>query len=175
MTKSVLFSLLSLAIVFSTVCLGQFETATVLGTVHDPSGAAMVGGKVTLENVKTGVSIVSKANDAGNFEFINVSIGTYRVKAESSGFKTSVTDDFTVTVSARQRVDLTLSVGDITQTISVKDAAAVLETESSDRGQVINNLTIVNLPLNGRSYADLALLAPGVRKSFLGMDQSSSN
>jgi hypothetical protein len=99
MTKFVLFALLSLATVFSTVCLGQFETATVLGTVRDPSGAAMVGSKVTLENVKTGVSAVSTANDAGNFEFINVAIGTYRVKAESSGFKTSETEDFTVTVS----------------------------------------------------------------------------
>ena len=89
MSKLVLRSLLPLVAVFSTVCLGQFETATVLGTVRDPSGAAMVGSKVTLENVKTGVSIVANANDAGNFEFINVSIGTYRVKAESSGFKTS--------------------------------------------------------------------------------------
>ena len=87
MTKFVLLSLLSFVAVFSTVCLGQFETAAVLGTVRDPSGAAMVGSKVTLENVKTGVSTLSKANDAGNFEFINVPIGTYRVKAESSGFK----------------------------------------------------------------------------------------
>ncbi|HTM49370.1 MAG TPA: TonB-dependent receptor [Bryobacteraceae bacterium] len=171
MTRFVLLASLAAA----TVCFGQFDTATVLGTIQDPSGAAIVGGKITLENVNTGLPIVSRTNDAGSFEFINVSIGTYRVRAESSGFKTSVTDAFTVAVSARQRVDVTLSVGEMTQTVSVKDAAATLETDSSDRGQVINNLTIVNLPLNGRSYADLALLAPGVRKSFLAMDQSSSN
>ncbi len=78
-------------------------------------------------------------------------------------------------VSARQRVDLALTVGETTQTVDVKDAAAALETDSSDRGQVVSSTTIVNLPLNGRSYADLALLTPGVRRSFLGMDQSSSN
>ena len=72
-------------------------------------------------------------------------------------------------------MDLTLEVGDMTQTVSVKDAAAMLETDSSDRGQVINNATVVNLPLNGRNYSDLALLAPGVRKSFLGMDPNNSN
>ncbi len=97
------------------------------------------------------------------------------MRAEASGFKTSVTEDFTVAVSARQRVDLSLAVGDMTQTVSVTGAAVALETESSDRGQVINNVTVVNLPLNGRNYADLALLAPGVRRSVLGMDPTNSN
>src|SRR5207302_4663369 len=72
-------------------------------------------------------------------------------------------------------VDVTLAVGEMTQTVSVHDAAAMLEAESSDRGQVINNVTVVNLPLNGRSYSDLALLAPGVRRSVLGMDPTNSN
>ena len=72
-------------------------------------------------------------------------------------------------------MDLTLEVGDVTQTVAVKDTVAMLETDSSDRGQVINNATVVNLPLNGRNYSDLALLAPGVRKSFLGMDPNNSN
>ena len=165
----------ALSLFVASLCLAQFETATILGTVKDSTGGVIVGGKVTLENLKTGVKSTAQTNEAGTFDFINIAIGDYRVKAEASGFKTAVTDDFTVTVSARQRVDLTLSVGDMTQTVSVKDAAAALETDSSDRGQVINNVTVVNLPLNGRSYADLALLAPGVRKSVLGMDQSSSN
>ena len=156
-------------------CLAQFETATILGTVKDPTGAVVTTAKVTLENTRTGVSASAQTNDAGNFDFINVAIGTYRIKAEAAGFKIAVTDDFTVTVSARQRVDLTLQVGDMTQTVSVKDAAATLETESSDRGQVINNVTVVNLPLNGRNYADLALLAPGVRKSVLALDPTNSN
>jgi hypothetical protein len=175
MIKSSLPFLLAAVLALPAICLAQFETATVLGTVKDPTGAVIVSSKVTLENVRTGVATAGQTNDAGNFEFINVAIGSYRVRAEATGFKTGLTDQFEVTVSARQRVDLTLSVGEMSQTVSVKDAVATLETESSDRGQVINNVTVVNLPLNGRNYADLALLSPGVRKSMLGMDQSSSN
>ena len=155
--------------------LAQFETATVLGTVRDPTGAVLVGSKITLENVKTGVHSAALSNESGNFDFIAVQIGTYRIKAEAAGFKTGLSSDFTVAVSSRQRVDMTLEVGDVTQSVAVKDNVAILETDSSDRGQVINNATVVNLPLNGRNYSDLALLAPGVRKSFLGMDPNNSN
>src|SRR6202165_2925036 len=155
--------------------LAQFETASVLGTVKDGTGAVIVGSKITLENVKTGVLATTQSNDSGNFDFIAVQIGPYRLKAEAPGFKAGLSADFTVAVSARQRVDLTLEVGDVTQTVAVKDTVAMLETDSSDRGQVINNATVVNLPLNGRNYSDLALLAPGVRKSVLGMDPTNSN
>jgi hypothetical protein len=168
-------SLLAIVLVLPAICMAQFETATVLGLIKDPSGAVIPGSSVILENIRTGVTIATKTNEAGNFDFINVPIGTYRIRAEAPGFKTAVTEAFTVTVSARQRVDVTLAVGETSQTIEVKDAAATLETDSSDRGQVINVVTLVNLPLNGRYYGDLALLTPGVRKSFLAMDQSSSN
>ena len=158
-----------------TAVLAQFETASVLGTVKDGTGAVIVGSKITLENVKTGVLATTLSNDSGNFDFLAVQIGTYRIKVEATGFKAGLSADFTVAVSARQRVDMTLEVGDVTQTVAVKDTVAMLETDSSDRGQVINNATVVNLPLNGRNYSDLALLAPGVRKSFLGMDPNNSN
>src|SRR5437763_17022756 len=85
---------LTLLSLLATTCFAQFETATVLGTVKDPTGAVIVGGKVTLENVKTGVTTVAQTNEAGNFDFVNVQIGTYRVRAEASGFKISVTEDF---------------------------------------------------------------------------------
>ncbi len=175
MARPTIFPAAALAIALTAASMAQFEAATVLGTLKDPTGAVVSGAKVTLENTKTGVATTGRSNESGNFDFINVPIGSYRIRAESPGFQIALTEEFTVTVSARQRVDVTLAVGDVTQTIAVRDAAATLETESSDRGQVINNVTIVNLPLNGRSYADLALLVPGVRKSFLAMDPSSSN
>ena len=68
----------------------QFETATVLGTVKDATGSVVVGSKVTLENARTGVISVAQTNDSGNFDFVAVQIGTYRLKAEATGFKTAV-------------------------------------------------------------------------------------
>jgi hypothetical protein len=166
---------LVLTLAVPAVVLAQFETATVLGTVKDASGAVVSGSKVTLENVQTGISATTQTDASGNYIFLNVRIGAYRVKAEAAGFKVAIAEEFTVTVNARQRVDLTLSVGDITQTVEVREAAAALETESSDRGQIVGRQTIVNLPLNGRAYADLALLAPGVRKSAIADRESSFN
>src|SRR4051794_34328726 len=83
--------------------LAQFETATVLGTVRDGTGAVIVGSKVTLENVKTGVISTTQSNDSGNFDFIAVQVGTYRIKAQAAGFKIGLGSEFTVAVSARQR------------------------------------------------------------------------
>jgi hypothetical protein len=152
----------------------QFDTAVVLGTVHDPGGAVLPKTTVTLKNVATGVAATVQTDENGNYQFLNVKIGTYQVIAEAQGFARAVAENIQVTVNARQRVDLTLKAGAVTETVTVTDVAPLLETESSDRGQVINRQQIVNLPLNGRSYADLALLAPGVRRSWLAAQESGT-
>ena len=145
----------------------QFDTATVLGNVQDSTGAAIAGAKVTLKNLATGITVTAQSDVNGNYQFFNVKIGDYEVAAEKEGFAKAVTEKINVTVNARQRVDLQLKAGALTETVTVTAQAAQLETESSDRGQVINREQIINLPLNGRAYADLALLSPGVRRSVL--------
>ena len=145
----------------------QFDTASVTGVVRDPAGAVITNSKVTLENVATGVLKTANTDQNGSYTFFDVKIGRYKLKAEAQGFKAAVAEEFTVTVNAHQRVDLQLEVGAVTESVQVTGAASVVETDSSSRGHVIANESIVNLPLNGRSYADLALLAPGVRKSML--------
>ncbi len=152
----------------------QFEAGTVLGAVHDPSGGSVGNAQVTLENTRTGVVLQDKTDQNGNYEFVNVRLGTYRVRVEAPGFRTSTTDPFDLTVNARQRVDIGLQIGQTSQNVTVTDAAALLETDNSSRGQVINPKEIVDLPLNGRSYADLTLLAPGVAKSPLETQTDSS-
>jgi hypothetical protein len=154
-------------ILLASVGLAQFDAATVIGLVRDQAGAVVVNSKVSLENVATGVTKASETDQNGNYTFFDVKPGRYRLKAEAPGFKAAVAEPFTVTVNAHQRVDLQLQVGDVAEQVTVEGAASQIETDSSSRGQVIDNASITNLPLNGRSYADLALLAPGVRKSLL--------
>ena len=168
------FALAVLALLTLTPVFGQFDSASVLGTVRDSSGAAVPAAKVTLENIKTGIQQNTNTDNAGNFQILNVPIGSYRLSGEAQGFKKAVAGEFTVTVNARQRVDLTLQVGDVAEQIIVTDAATPLETDTSSRGTVVSTNQIVNLPLNGRSYADLALLAPGVRKSSIATSRDAS-
>jgi len=153
----------------------QFETATVLGTVKDASGAVMPGAKVTLENLGTGIKETAKTSTEGSYQFLAVKLGRYQVRVEADGFRAGVSEPFEVLTGARQRVDMSMQVGATTESITVTGAAKLLETDSSDRGHVIRTDQIVNLPLNGRAYADLALLAPGVRKSQITNRDASFN
>jgi hypothetical protein len=166
--------LVALLVLVPRAALAQFDTATVLGLIADESGAAVPGATVTLTNKATGISATTVTDENGSFQILNVRIGTYTLKAELQGFTTAVAENVTVTVSARQRVDLTMKVGNIGETVEVVGAARLLESESSDRGQVIGKEQIVNLPLNGRAYADLALLSPGVRKSSIAESRDGS-
>ncbi len=143
----------------------QSETATILGTVRDANGAAVVGAKVSLKNIATSITASTVTSDSGDYQFVNVKIGDYQIIVEASGFNRTIADRINLTVSSRQRVDIALEVASAEVAVTVTGAAELLETESSDKGQVIQRKQIVALPLNGRSYANLALLAPGVRES----------
>ena len=156
------------------IALAQFDAATVLGTVIDATGAVVPGATVTLTNPATGITATAVSDGDGQYQFLNVRIGTYSLRAELQGFTTAIAENFTVAVNARQRVDLALTVGGIGETVQVTGAARLLESESSDRGKVISREQIVNLPLNGRAYADLALLSPGVRKSSISTSRDAS-
>ena len=152
----------------------QFETASVLGYVRDSSGAVVPGATVSLVNQETKTQSSVQSNSQGAYEFTDVKIGQYQVTAQASGFDPSTTQTFTVTVNARQRVDVALKIGSNTETVTVSSAAALLETENSERGQVIGTREVENLPLNGRAYADLAALVPGVRRNVLENTTDSS-
>jgi len=152
----------------------QFETASVLGYVHDSSGAVVSGATVSLVNQDTKAQVTAQTNAQGAYEFTDVKIGQYQVIAQASGFDISTTQPFTVTVNAHQRVDVALKIGSNAETVTVDAAAALLETDSSERGQVIATREVENLPLNGRAYADLAALVPGVRRNILENSTDSS-
>jgi hypothetical protein len=165
MTKAMLAMLLLLGA--ATAAIAQFETASVLGTVRDNSGAVVSGVTVTLTNVATAVSQTKTTDAAGSYEFFNVRIGTYIVTAEKQGFAVAVADNVQVTVGARQRVDLALQIGQLTERVEVTASSPLIETDSSQRSQVITGEQTRALPLNGREYSALALLTTGVRLSAL--------
>lgn len=149
----------------TTALLGQFETGAVLGTVRDRSEALVAQATLTLTSLETNISVKRATDSNGNYEFVNVKPGTYRLTAEKEGFSPAAAEGFVVSVNARQRVDLQLSVAQVAETVQVTAVVPLVESETSQRGQVIESRKIVELPLNGRNYADLALLSTGVRRS----------
>lgn len=168
------FGLVCVLFLMRSASFAQFESGTVLGTINDPSGAAVANANVTLKNTKTGINVETKTDGSGNYTFVNARLGSYRVSVETPGFQSVETESFDLNINARQRIDLALQVGTASQSVTVNDAAALLETDNSSRGQVINPAQIVNLPLNGRAYADLILLVPGSARSPLSNQSASS-
>ena len=156
------------ALLLAASAFGQFEAGSVLGTVRDANGGVIRGAKITLTNVETGIAAVTATDDNGNYEFPTVKVGLYKVSAEQPGFSTAVASDVRVNVSARQRVDLQLAVGQVTQTVEVIGAAPLIETETSQRSQIIDHAALAGLPENGRQYSSLVLLSSGVKVSPIG-------
>src|SRR5271157_2889092 len=153
---------------------GQFDTAEVLGTVRDATGAAVPKANVTLTNMDTGIQAKTATDDNGNYDFFNIRVGRYSVVVEHEGFSKATASDVAVSVNARQRVDLAMAVGAITQTVEVTGAATALQTDSSEHGQVFNSSAVLELPLNGRNYADLALLSTNAVKSPIAVSFSAT-
>jgi hypothetical protein len=149
----------------ATLLFAQFETAEVLGTVRDPSGAVIARAMVTLTNQATGVQSKVVTGENGDFDFFNVQVGRYSLTIEHAGFSKFTINDVTVDVGARQRLDVSMKVGAVTDSVEVTSAAAPLETDSSDQGHVVSTAAVTELPLNGRNYADLALLNANAVKS----------
>ncbi len=118
--------------------LAQFETAEVLGTVTDSTGQVVAGASVTLTSQETNIESKTVTDAAGDYGFFNVKVGTYTITVEHAGFTKFTTPDVRVDVTARQRVDAKLQVGQITESVTVTGAAEVLQTDSSDHSQVIN-------------------------------------
>src|ERR1035441_983602 len=116
-------SMLLVPLFVSSVCLAQFD-ASVLGTITDPTTAVVARAKVKLDNLGTGVSESAETDSNGTYGFLNVPIGRYHITVQASGFKTVTTEEFTVAVEARQRVDIRLVVGEVTATVTVNGSAA---------------------------------------------------
>jgi hypothetical protein len=155
--------LLCLLFLPASAAFAQFDTATVVGTVRDTSGAVVPGAKVTLTNAATGISTVKTTGDDGAFEFSAVRPGAYLVTSEKTGFSMALMDNVQVQVGARLRTDLQMAIGQVTEKVEVTASSPLIETDSSQRGQVISGDQTRALPLISREYSSLALLTNGVK------------
>ena len=140
----------------------QVDTSAIVGTLHDPSGAALSAATVTITAQSTAISTVVHPAADGSYTSPPLQVGTYDVRVEAQGFQSQTRTGITLQVQDRRRVDFTMLVGQVTQNVTVTDQAAAIETDKSSLGQVISSQTMTELPLNGRSYLQLATLSTGV-------------
>lgn len=146
-----------------------------MGTIHDQGGAVASGAEVTLYNPTTGISVTTQTDQNGDYSFLTVKPGQYEIRVVHEGFAKATVTGITITTGARQRVDVSLSVAEVAQEVTVRGDVPLIETESSQRGQLVSAGQAVELPLNGREYSQLVLLTTGTRQSSIGTGSISTN
>ena len=145
---------------------GQIDRGAIAGRVQDPSGAVIAKATVTITNKATGVVSTTPVDSAGEYQVLTLIPGTYSVEASADGFGSALRDDVEVHVQDHLSIDFTLKVGTVKQEVVVEGGEPILQTQTADVGSVVNEQHINDLPLNGRRYADLALLEPGVIRLY---------
>lgn len=147
------------------VCLaavaGFAQTAAVNGVVTDSSHAVIAGATVSITNIETALSRETHTNETGNYTFTLLPVGRYKLSAAMAGFNTQSLPEVKLDVDQVVRLDFTLKLGTLNETVQVSASAALLDSETSTVGQVISNKSIVEMPLNGRNYLSLATLTAG--------------
>src|ERR1700677_1619727 len=133
-----------------------------VGTITDNSGAVVAGAAVTLTNIDTGDRRTATTNASGDYQFVNLPPGNYKVDVEDTGFKRFSRSNVLVLVQGSTRVDAALQLGNINQTVEVTSQAPLLETQQATVGQAVAGRAVTELPLNGRDVYNLLALAPGV-------------
>jgi hypothetical protein len=146
----------------SAIALGQTVSTQILGLVTDPTGAVIAGATVTAKHVARGDVRTTQSNETGNYIFPLLDIGEYEVSCSMAGFKTEVRRNIGLQLQDKLRLDFQLQVGDQVETIEVTESAPLLRTEDATLGSVVERKRVIELPLNGRNFAQAATLMPGV-------------
>ncbi len=150
-------------LLFLTTALALAQTGSqITGTITDKSGAAVPGVKITATNTETAVSRETISTDSGAYTIPALPPGLYAISATKDGFKTIKQERLSLEVNAILRVDLALELGAVTESVTVSSAPPLVESENSSLGQIVQQRQIVELPLNGRNFVQLATLGPGV-------------
>jgi Carboxypeptidase regulatory-like domain/TonB dependent receptor/TonB-dependent Receptor Plug Domain len=158
----------ALLLLFTVPSFAQSDTARVEGTVTDTTGAVVPGAAVVLINTESNIRTDATANNEGFYVVQALRVGTYTLEVSASNFKKFVKPDIILQVNQVARIDAKLEAGTVSETVTVSGGAPLVETSQSSLGQVINAQKIVDLPLNGRNFTQLATLVPGVTRGTPG-------
>ncbi len=152
----------SLLLFSGQLVIAQTTTGTIFGDVKDASGAVIPRAAVTLKNLDTGITREIITDEQGRYHAPNLALGNYEVQAQSAGFRTELRSGIKLTVGREAVVNLVLNPGEVTERITVTGEAPLVESTTSAMGGLVDDRTIRDLPLNGRSYDQLAKLETGV-------------
>src|SRR5580698_1091118 len=146
----------------------QKDTGSIVGTVKEGTGAVVPNADVEVSDVERGQTFKTTTSDSGEFVASPLHVGRYKITVEKAGFKKAVSEVVELDVQGRIAINMTLQVGQISEEMLVTGAEPLLETETSELGQVVDRRRVSNLPLNGRNFAQLALLTTGTAPSEPG-------
>src|SRR5438094_785780 len=149
----------------------QVTTGTISGVVQDSSGAVIPGVSVTVKNLDTGITRTVTTDEGGRYTVPDLTLGNYEVEAQLPGFQTEVRSGITLTVGRSAVVNFALKVGQIADKVTITEEAPLVESTTSAMSSLVDARTIRDLPLNGRSWDNLALLQPGGRFGGRGAGQ----
>ena len=163
-TTAVLLTLLCLA-GFSYQASAQDTTATILGTVTDPSGASVPNADVTVTNIDTNIATELKTSESGAYTAPNLPPGNYKILIRLQGFSAVEVKDVVLSAGDRRRADAALKVGGVSETVEISTAAPVLQTDTSSVASNIGQRAVQELPLNGRNFINLVQIVPGATEA----------
>jgi hypothetical protein len=149
------------ALLFAGSAIAQTTNATIVGDVTDPQAGAIANATITVKNSATGITRQVTTSELGSYRVFPLNPGTYEVSATAPGFKTKVANNVTLEVAANAKVDFTLEVGAVSETVEVSATAVALQTQDASVGGTITNNVLERMPVNGRNYTRLMLLLPG--------------
>ena len=140
----------------------QINTATIVGSVSDQTGALIPGATITIENVATQAERTAETDGVGNYSIESLPPGEYNMAVESTGFKRTEQEGVRLFASDRPKIDFVLEVGEVTESVTVTEAVSLIQTQKAEGGVVIQNKQVLEMPLNGRNFSQLIELEPGV-------------
>ncbi len=155
--------------------LGWAQSGSIAGTVSDTSGAVIPGAQVSVRDARTGIVTTTSTNSQGFYEFLNVKPSSYELTIEMKGFDKAIKRDISVIVGHEAHFDVTLTPGNVSETIEVKTEVPLIEPDKTNVAYSIDKQQIENLPLQGRQFLDLALLTPGVTPQAPGTQAGGIN